>query len=111
MKLKMFWIVLVGWALTVFCFGEAMLKPQFLFEFGHKGIGDGEFLGPKDVAVDLDEKIYVLDEHYYGAWLITNAHADPVLEEIFGEKRVQVFIVLYQSQFCRALCLSDWAIG
>lgn len=52
--------------------GETLFKPKFLFEFGKRGSGDGEFggednlnndaiQGPQDVAVDFDNKIYILD--------------------------------------------------
>ncbi|MEZ5406021.1 MAG: NHL repeat-containing protein [Verrucomicrobiia bacterium] len=38
------------------------LKPKFLFQFGKQGSNKGEFVGPKDVAIDLSDRIYVLDE-------------------------------------------------
>ena len=89
MKLKLVLVVVVGWALTIFCFSETMLKPKFLFEFGHLGTGNGEFLAPKDVTLDFDERIYVLDNNYYRGLKIEEGIIAP--EEIFGEYRVQVF--------------------
>ena len=63
MELKIPFVILLGWTLTAFCFGETMLKPKFLFEFGQEGAGNGEFIGgPKDVAIDLENKVYVLDD-------------------------------------------------
>lgn len=41
---------------------QGILKPKFLFEFGQHGGNNGEFSGPKDVAVDLVNRVYVLDK-------------------------------------------------
>ncbi|MBX7158003.1 MAG: 6-bladed beta-propeller [Verrucomicrobiae bacterium] len=73
MKLKGIFLLycIIGW-LSDKAWSEDWLKPKFLFEFGKRGLGDGEFggedvldndaiQGPKDIAVDWDNKIYVLD--------------------------------------------------
>ena len=84
MKLKMLFVVVLGYVLTVVCFSETMLKPKFLFEFGQKGSGDGEFHGPKDVAIDYEGKVYVLDEERIFV-------LEPEPHEILGLRQVQVF--------------------
>jgi sugar lactone lactonase YvrE len=35
--------------------------PEFLFEFGDYGAGDGEFNYPNDIAVDTTGRLYIAD--------------------------------------------------
>ena len=44
-------------------FASAEEAPEFLFEWGSEGTGDGQFTRTSEITIDSDGDIYVADQH------------------------------------------------